>query len=357
MPLLIGRDARRIEDTWHYLYKGAYWRRGPVTMTAIAAVDTALWDIQGKALGRAGLPAAGRARARRASWSTATRNGDDHRRDGRGGRALRRRRLQGGARAVAASPGCPATYGVGHGTTVARATSRRRKGLPPESAWSTEKYLDIVPRLFARRAPGARARRAPAARRPPPADADRGGAARQGARAASPVLDGGPGARRAAGGLPPDPPAHDDADRDRRGLLVDLRLPGADPRAAHRLHPHDRRARGRHHPPAPHRPPRRALPRPHRLRTARPICRRSAWRRRCTSISRPQLRHPGVHAAHRRHRSRLPARATVRRRRAVTPATRPAWASTSTRRSPRTFPYQRAYLPTNRKLDGTVHSW
>src|SRR5215470_4979641 len=51
IPLLIGRDARRIEDTWQYLYKGAYWRRGPVTMTAIAAVDTALWDIQGKALG------------------------------------------------------------------------------------------------------------------------------------------------------------------------------------------------------------------------------------------------------------------------------------------------------------------
>src|SRR5215472_9866499 len=51
IPLLIGRDARRIEDTWQYLYKGAYWRRGPVTMAAIAAVDTALWDIQGKALG------------------------------------------------------------------------------------------------------------------------------------------------------------------------------------------------------------------------------------------------------------------------------------------------------------------
>src|SRR5438876_6882978 len=50
IPLLIGRDARRIEDTWQYLYKGAYWRRGPVTMTAIAAVDTALWDILGKTL-------------------------------------------------------------------------------------------------------------------------------------------------------------------------------------------------------------------------------------------------------------------------------------------------------------------
>src|SRR5215510_13589709 len=51
IPLLVGRDARRIEDIWQFLYKGAYWRRGPVTMSAIAAVDTALWDIKGKALG------------------------------------------------------------------------------------------------------------------------------------------------------------------------------------------------------------------------------------------------------------------------------------------------------------------
>src|ERR1700761_7742082 len=51
VPCLIGRDAHQIEDVWQFLYRGAYWRRGPVTMSAIAAVDMALWDIKANAAG------------------------------------------------------------------------------------------------------------------------------------------------------------------------------------------------------------------------------------------------------------------------------------------------------------------
>ena len=41
-------DPLRTEDIWQYLYKGAYWRRGPITMAAIGAIDMALWDIKAK---------------------------------------------------------------------------------------------------------------------------------------------------------------------------------------------------------------------------------------------------------------------------------------------------------------------
>ena len=53
VPCLIGMDPRRIEDIWQYLYRGAYWRRGPVTMRSVAAVDMALWNIKAK---MAGMP-------------------------------------------------------------------------------------------------------------------------------------------------------------------------------------------------------------------------------------------------------------------------------------------------------------
>jgi len=50
IPRLIGRNSFQAEDIWQDLYRGSYWRRGPVTVAAIAAVNVELWDIKGKAL-------------------------------------------------------------------------------------------------------------------------------------------------------------------------------------------------------------------------------------------------------------------------------------------------------------------
>ena len=81
VPMLIGRDARRIEDIWQYLHRGAYWRRGPVTMRAIAAVDVALWDSAGHALVRSARPPL--ARRRNGLWPRDWRRCRTDRRRGR----------------------------------------------------------------------------------------------------------------------------------------------------------------------------------------------------------------------------------------------------------------------------------
>ena len=49
---LIGKNPLEIEDIWQTLYRGAFYRGGPVLMSAIAGIDQALWDIKGKFLGQ-----------------------------------------------------------------------------------------------------------------------------------------------------------------------------------------------------------------------------------------------------------------------------------------------------------------
>jgi mannonate dehydratase len=143
LPCLIGRDPHQIEDIWQYLYKGAYWRRGPVTMSAIAAVDTALWDIKAKA---AGLPLyqllGGRSRSGVMVYGHAT--GRDI---GETVDEVLRLRDAGflAVRAQSGVPGLDKVYGVG---SSPRFYEPADGNLPNEHDWSTEKYLNHAPRLF-----------------------------------------------------------------------------------------------------------------------------------------------------------------------------------------------------------------
>ena len=145
IPCLIGRDPFQTEDTWQYFYRGAYWRRGPVTMAAIGAIDLALWDIKGKALKTPVYNLLG-GKSREGVMVYAHANGKDidhaledvARHQEMGYRAIR---VQSGF------PGLASTYGVPKGAGRYEPAER---GLPAEHEWVSEPYLHHVPKLFRR---------------------------------------------------------------------------------------------------------------------------------------------------------------------------------------------------------------
>jgi len=143
IPNLIGKDAARIEDIWQFFYRGAYWRRGPVTMSAIAAIDTALWDIKAKA---AGMPLyqllGGRSRDGVMVYGHA--NGTDI--DDTVEAVLKYKEM--GYKAIRAQSGIPglkSTYGVSKDTMFYEPADA---ALPSENEWDTVKYLNHAPKLF-----------------------------------------------------------------------------------------------------------------------------------------------------------------------------------------------------------------
>lgn len=152
VPLLLGKDASRIEDTWQFLYRSAYWRRGPVTMAAIAAVDMALWDIKGKA---ANMPVyqllGGASRTGMMAYGHASGVDNDQLFDSI------REHIDAGYRSIRVQTGVPglkAIYGIAAQSVIDGGVERydhepaRRGAYPAEEDWDTRSYLHHLPTVF-----------------------------------------------------------------------------------------------------------------------------------------------------------------------------------------------------------------
>jgi len=138
-PLLVGRDPQMVEDIWQEIFRGTYWRGGPVLMTALSAIDTALWDIKGKIAGQPLYQLLG-GRCRNGALAYTHVAGNDfaevadriRAQMARGYRALR---------AQVVIPGNVGTYGVSRFLGEA-------DDLPKVERWEPRPYLRTIPKLF-----------------------------------------------------------------------------------------------------------------------------------------------------------------------------------------------------------------
>ncbi len=144
IPALIGMNPENTEDIWHYFYRGAYWKGGPVTMTAIAAIDMALWDIRGKSLN---VPVykllGGKSRDRVLVYAHA--NGVSLQ-DAVEKAGVEIKKGFKAVRVQCAVPGVSHAYGIARD---GRSYEPASKGLPETQVFDTGKYLDFIPEVFA----------------------------------------------------------------------------------------------------------------------------------------------------------------------------------------------------------------